>query len=120
MACWPGPLARAGPWAAGWRGRRGAARAGLVVAAERGVQDRGQQRPLRAEQPVQGRQRYVRRLGDRLDGGRRVAVLGEQALGGVDHLPVGGPCLGLAAGIVIAPLDSLSHIADSTTLMERV
>ena len=91
-----------------------------VVATERGVQDRGQQSPLGTEQPVHSRQRHVRRLSDRLDGGSRVAVLGEHALGGLDHPQAGGPRLGLAAGVVIAPLDSLGHIADSTTIMEIV
>ncbi len=103
-------------------------RDGLVVAAEGGVQDRGQQCPFRAEQPVQGGQRRVCHLGDRLDGRGRVAVLGEQAasasaftgtvlLIGMTAGSALGGALVAAAGVTAAfAVNAASFLADAAVL----
>ena len=93
---------------------------GLVVTAEGDIKNGLEQRPLGGEQAVQGGQRGVGGAGDRLEGGGGIAVLDEQGLGCLDDPQPGGPDLGLAAGVVVGPLDGAGHIRDTTTLMARV
>lgn len=91
---------------------------GLVVTSERDVEHGGQDASLGPEQPVDGGHGNRRGLGDGVDRGGRISPLYEQVLCCGDDRGFRGAGLRLAAGVVVAaPLDTLTHIGESSTLV---
>jgi putative polyketide hydroxylase len=90
---------------------------GLVVTTEGDVEDALEERPLGGEQAVQGWQRGVSGTGDRFEGGSGISVLDEEGLCCFEDAKPGVPGLGLAARIVVAPLDRTVHIRNTITIM---
>ena len=92
----------------------------LVVAGDGDVEQRLEDPELRREQAVHGRSGDIGPVADGVDGRRRVAALGEEDPGRVDHGSTGEPGAGLTSPLVgRIPLDD-RHDADIITLELRV